>query len=131
MLLLTQNRQKLEPRAKKCCFLGFKEGTKGFLLLDLETKNVFASRNVVFQENSFPYALDSTSIVPSNAEFSTEPFSKNFFMNLGQRITCILQRHSHMKLWLLHPLITPPVLLILMLLLIITLLVIHLMINLK
>ena len=59
--------------------MGFKEGTKGFLLLDLDTKNVFASRNVPFEETIFPFASDSTSIVASDASFSQDPFSKTFF----------------------------------------------------
>ncbi|KAE9610159.1 putative RNA-directed DNA polymerase [Lupinus albus] len=52
---LTRNRQKLDARARKCIFIGYKFGTKGFLLQDIKTREIFLSRNVVFHEHTFPY----------------------------------------------------------------------------
>lgn len=43
---LTQGRTKLDPKATKCAFLGFKPGTKGYI-----TVHISISRNVVFYEN--------------------------------------------------------------------------------
>ena len=57
---LTNSRTKLDPRARKTAFLGFKLGTKGFRLIDLKSKEIFISRNVTFYETHFPF-LHSTS----------------------------------------------------------------------
>ena len=39
--------------AHKCIFLGFKQGTKGYIVMDIQTREVFISRNVIFYESSF------------------------------------------------------------------------------
>nr|KYP40999.1 Retrovirus-related Pol polyprotein from transposon TNT 1-94 [Cajanus cajan] len=53
---LTAHRTKFAPRAKRCLLLGHKDGVKGYLLMDLNTKEIFISRNVVFYETIFPYS---------------------------------------------------------------------------
>ena len=43
---------KLDPRAKKGVFVGFKQGTKGFKIWDQKDNKVILSRDVTFDEAS-------------------------------------------------------------------------------
>ncbi|XP_019084216.1 PREDICTED: uncharacterized protein LOC109125890 [Camelina sativa] len=45
---------KFESRSRKCLFIGYPFGKKGWSLYDLASGEVFVSRDVVFVENTFP-----------------------------------------------------------------------------
>lgn len=54
-LLRSYNKHKLEPRSKECIFLGLSAHHKGCICLDISGGKISVSRDVVFDEQSFPF----------------------------------------------------------------------------
>jgi histone deacetylase 1/2 len=50
------NKRKLAFRSKQCVFLGYSPLHKGVKCLDVSTGRIYISRDVVFDENVFPFA---------------------------------------------------------------------------
>ena len=50
-------KDKFATRASRCVLLGYTFGFKGYKLYELDTKKVFHSRDVIFQEHIFPFTL--------------------------------------------------------------------------
>ncbi|KAH9722810.1 hypothetical protein KPL70_006849 [Citrus sinensis] len=71
---------KLDPRARKAIFMGFKGGAKGFKLWDLEDKKFVCSRDVTFDEASMMKASSSQQVenktkeVLQWVEFNATPY---------------------------------------------------------
>jgi hypothetical protein len=70
---LLSHRTKLDSRARKSVFLGYKSGYKGFVLYDLNTKEIFISRHVTFHEHILPYQSFNPSLTNNWDYFSTLP----------------------------------------------------------
>jgi len=48
---LDGNRTKLELKVRKCVFLGFKTGIKGYVVLDTNNRDIFINKRIIFYEN--------------------------------------------------------------------------------
>ena len=59
---------KLDPRARKAIFMGFKDGVKGFKLCNLEDKKFVCSRDVTFDEASMIKASSSQQVENKTTE---------------------------------------------------------------
>ncbi|GJZ52807.1 retrovirus-related pol polyprotein from transposon TNT 1-94 [Tanacetum coccineum] len=67
------NKDKFDNRGVKCVLLGYPQNQKGYKLYDLNTKEIFLSRDVVFDETVFPFKGDTfthPNITPSMHTFS-------------------------------------------------------------
>ena len=51
---IERNRSKRDLRLKKCVFLGYKSGTKGYIVLDINSREILVTRNIKFYEHVFP-----------------------------------------------------------------------------
>jgi len=50
---LENNRTKFDPRARKGVFIGCKASMKGYIVLDIKTREIFINRNFIFHEYVF------------------------------------------------------------------------------
>lgn len=54
---IQQNPTKFDHRSHKCVFLGYQDGTKGYLIYNLSTNNFFVSRNICLYELHYPFSI--------------------------------------------------------------------------
>src|SRR5258707_4760612 len=60
-------RKKLDPKSTETTFIGYDPGSKGYRLWDKRTRSVKLSRDVTFDESSFPSRADVEGIHPPTA----------------------------------------------------------------
>lgn len=63
---LPKDRNKFTARATSSVFIGYPSGYKGYKVLDLETRSVSISRNVIFHETDFPFLHTTHDSFPDN-----------------------------------------------------------------
>jgi histone deacetylase 1/2 len=73
-LLRPYNAHKFTFRSKECVFIGYSNNHKGYKCLDVATGRVYISRNVIFDENIFPFSRRSS---PGSGVYSTNDLLTN------------------------------------------------------
>lgn len=81
--------EKFESRSRKCIFVGYLFGKKGWKLYDLETHEYFVSRDVKFFEKEFPFATSRPQrvVTPVMANNEDGAWSEN--EDADESIVCI------------------------------------------
>lgn len=75
-------KDKFQERNRKCIFVGYPHGQKGWYVFDVESHDFFVSRDVIFQEDVFPFvqqkglSLDTTtaSVLPPTMVVDDDDF---------------------------------------------------------
>lgn len=62
--LFVQGCQKFDSLTTKCVFLGFRQGIKGYIVMNIITREIFISKDVQFYENSFPSITPPITFTP-------------------------------------------------------------------
>lgn len=75
---LANGKHKFDPRDRKYVFIRYPFGIKGYRLLDLDTKKIFISRNVIFYETIFPFKDYNI----SNVDILSNPNERIFTQDL-------------------------------------------------
>jgi len=76
------DRSKLEPKAKKCIFVGYSTEQQGWKLYDVNTRKIHVSRDVKFDETSFTLANMLSQQTPGKVEWDMPQYDDtNIYLN--------------------------------------------------
>lgn len=67
----SRDKDKLKSRSRRCIFVGYPFGKKGWMLYDLESEEFFVSRDLEFDKSSFPFVDDEQAGLPAKASLPT------------------------------------------------------------
>ncbi|KAB2601869.1 hypothetical protein D8674_002874 [Pyrus ussuriensis x Pyrus communis] len=101
--LVPYNKHKLMPKSIPCVFIGYDNQYKGYRCLDVASGKVYISRNVQFDELTFPYhnrMADSPPPAQSSPPLFLEPL-------LPAQHLCLPATFSHLHLLPLRPNLHP------------------------
>jgi len=71
------NSNKLQPRSLQCVFMGYSLRHKGYKCLHIPTGRLYFSRDVIFQEDTYPF-INSSKPTVSSSESNPSFFSPSF-----------------------------------------------------
>ena len=60
-----RRKDKFGERSKRCIFVGYPHGKKGWKVYDIESGEIFVSRDVIFHEDVYPFATNGTANIDS------------------------------------------------------------------
>jgi len=70
-----RDKDKFASRSRKCIFIGYPHGKKAWRVYDLTTGKIFASRDVRFQEDVYPFSSKET---PTELTITTPPIVADY-----------------------------------------------------
>ena len=73
-------------------FLGYQNGTKGYFILDIKSREIFVSRNVTFYEKLFPYANQIDHVLQENKVYQISDLNY-FFEPINYNINNTQTKH--------------------------------------
>jgi len=89
---------KLDSKARKCVFLGYGNEVKGHRLYDMQTKTVFYSRDVLFNEvNQEDQKLTNASKPPEEKQYVSIEYLNDDEHDAESEVESLLQRSTRQR----------------------------------
>lgn len=79
--LASRDKDKFGERSRKCIFVGYPYGKKGWKLYDIEINEFFISRDVVFDESSYMYIASNIKETEVDSDSNTLPIPLKDFVD--------------------------------------------------